>query len=103
MADQLYERFRKYLHHDEKLGVSVDPSRVKFDDAFVASMKPRFAAAFAEMKDLESGAIANPDEKRRVGHYWLRAPELAPDAETRTAIEATLARVLDFADAVHSA
>ena len=27
---------------------------------------------------LEKGAIANADEKRMVGHYWLRAPELAP-------------------------
>ena len=28
--------------------------------------------------DLEKGAIANPDENRMVGHYWLRAPERAP-------------------------
>ena len=44
------------------------------------------------MKALEAGAIANPDEQRMVGHYWLRAPALAPDADRRAAIEATLAR-----------
>lgn len=35
--------------------------------------------ALVAMRALEAGAIANPDEGRRVGHYWLRAPELAPD------------------------
>ena len=35
------------------------------------------------MDALEKGAIANPDEKRMVGHYWLRAPELAPTPELR--------------------
>ena len=37
------------------------------------------ASALAAMESLEGGAIANPDEGRMVGHYWLRAPELAPD------------------------
>ncbi len=30
------------------------------------------------MLEIEAGAIANPDEGRQVGHYWLRAPDLAP-------------------------
>jgi glucose-6-phosphate isomerase len=36
------------------------------------------------MAALEAGAIANPDpeEMRRVGHYWLRTPSLAPRTET---------------------
>jgi glucose-6-phosphate isomerase len=102
MADSdLFARFRKYLHHDAELGLSVDVSRIKFDDAFVESMRPRLAAALVAMKDLEAGSIANPDEKRRVGHYWLRAPELAPDGDTRAEIETTLARILSFAKAVH--
>ena len=37
--------------------------------------------AFAAMDALEAGAIANPDEKRMVGHYWLRDPTLAPTPE----------------------
>jgi glucose-6-phosphate isomerase len=53
------------------------------------------------MEALEAGALANPDEKRRVGHYWLRAPERAPDADTRSAIETTLARLQAFAKDVH--
>ena len=62
-----------------------------------------FPAAFAAMAALESGAVANPDEGRRVGHYWLRAPELAPDAATRQAIEETVARIKAFAAEVHAA
>ncbi|HGG57858.1 MAG TPA: glucose-6-phosphate isomerase, partial [Nannocystis exedens] len=37
--------------------------------------------ALEAMAKLEGGAIANPDENRRVGHYWLRNPDLAPDPE----------------------
>ncbi len=36
--------------------------------------------ALSELAALEGGAIANADEGRMVGHYWLRAPELAPRA-----------------------
>lgn len=58
------------------------------------------AAALRDMQALEAGAIANPDEERMVGHYWLRAPELAPDAAITAEIRRTAADVLDFAAAV---
>ena len=50
-------------------------------------MQPRVEKAFTAMRKLEAGAIANPDEKRMVGHYWLRNPRLAPNDELRSAIE----------------
>ena len=53
------------------------------------------------MAALERGGLANPDEKRMVGHYWLRAPERAPTPEIAAAIRETQARVLDFAARVH--
>ena len=34
----------------------------------------------------KAGAIANPDEGRMVGHYWLRNADLAPTPELRQAI-----------------
>jgi len=43
-------------------------------------------AALDAMTELEAGAIANPDEGRMVGHYWLRAPELAPKPEFQAEI-----------------
>ena len=54
------------------------------------------------MKELEAGVIANADEQRQVGHYWLRTPELAPTPELRQAIEQTLQQVQDIATQVMS-
>ena len=99
----LYTRFQSYFHEDPSLGLAVDISRIRFADGFFAEMEPRIQKAYAAMAELEAGAVANPDEKRKVGHYWLRAPELAPDAATREAIETTLARIHAFASSVHAA
>jgi glucose-6-phosphate isomerase len=48
------------------------------------------------MQALEGGAIANPDEGRQVGHYWLRAPALAPDPAVASAIAAEVDRLEAF-------
>ncbi|WP_437964722.1 glucose-6-phosphate isomerase [Sorangium sp. So ce260] len=98
-----FDRFRDHLFHDPSLGLWLDVSRIRFEKDFFATMDPRIQAALAEMAALEGGSIANPDEDRRVGHYWLRAPELAPEAALRAAIEATNARILSFAADVHAA
>ena len=58
--------------------------------------------AFADMTALEGGAIANPDENRMVGHYWLRNPSLAPTPEIRREIEETTAQIKDFAAKIHA-
>src|SRR5262249_19298961 len=57
--------------------------------------------AFEAMDALERGAIANPDEKRMVGHYWLRARDLAPSPAIAAEIGGTLAEIKKFAAAVH--
>lgn len=59
------------------------------------------AAAFTAMQRLEAGAVANPDEGRRVGHYWLRAPELAPEPALSQAIVAARDEAVAFASDVH--
>jgi glucose-6-phosphate isomerase len=64
-------------------------------------MEPRLQAAFAAMAELEKGSIANPDEQRMVGHYWLRAAQLAPSPAIAEAITTTLAAIKDFAAKVH--
>ncbi|HSY54314.1 MAG TPA: glucose-6-phosphate isomerase, partial [Opitutaceae bacterium] len=51
---------------------------------------------------LEQGVIANPDEKRMVGHYWLRAPQLAPTKEISSEISSTLVAIKDFAAKIHT-
>jgi glucose-6-phosphate isomerase len=65
-------------------------------------MGPRIEKAFATMRELEGGAIANPTEKRMVGHYWLRNPALAPNAELRAEIEGTIEHIKRFAADVHT-
>ena len=96
-----WERFKSHHYHHPKLGFSLDLSRLPFPADFNARMAPALQQAFADMAALEKGAIANPDEKRMVGHYWLRAPELAPTPELTSAISSTLAAIKDFAAKVH--
>jgi glucose-6-phosphate isomerase len=97
-----WNRFKSRHLPLPKLGFALDLSRLPYPDDFPASMEPRLQQAFAAMKALEAGAIANPDENRMVGHYWLRAPELAPHKEISSAITGTLTRIRDFASQVHS-
>jgi glucose-6-phosphate isomerase len=58
--------------------------------------------AHVAMTALEAGAIANPDEGRMVGHYWLRDPKRAPSRELTDAIVACQQQVHDFSRAVHA-
>ncbi|HZF51073.1 MAG TPA: glucose-6-phosphate isomerase [Polyangiaceae bacterium] len=103
MSSDRFERFRSFHFHDARLRLSLDVSRIEFEEGFFERMEPRMAEALAAMAELEAGAVANPDEKRRVGHYWLRAPELAPEPDLRAAIEGAVARALAFAADVHAA
>lgn len=97
-----FDAFRALFFHDEPLSFSLDVSRIAFDDAFFSSAEARWKAALADMEALEKGALANPDENRQVGHYWLRAPRLAPDQATCSAIESLLVQVSQFAVRVHA-
>src|SRR5438128_4913471 len=98
---QLWERFKQHYTEYPKLSLSLDVSRMNFPDDYLTTMEPAIQNAFAEMAALEKGAIANPDENRMVGHYWLRNPGLAPSAEIRKEIEDTTAAIKAFALAVH--
>jgi len=86
---------------DRGQGFRLDVRRMGIPESFTTSMDPPLRRALQEMGELERGAIANPDEGRMVGHYWLRAPELAPSKEIAEEIRGTLARVLSFADDLH--
>ncbi len=102
MSLELWNRYRQYLCVVESVGLSLDISRMKFAPDFFARMQDPMARAFADMDALEQGAIANPDERRMVGHYWLRAPDLAPNPELRKAIESTVGAIRAFAQRVHA-
>ncbi len=92
-----WQRFCALLWHDAALGIWVDVSRMALDSGQLKRLEPAFARGFAAMAALEAGAIANPNEQRQVGHYWLRAPELAPDPEVGAHIRSEIAQIDQFA------
>lgn len=97
-----WPRFREARSEIRSLGLTLDWSRMSMDAGFLDRMAPAMERAFVAMEELEKGAIANPDEQRQVGHYWLRAPARAPEPGLRRAIEETLDAILRFAAGVHS-
>ncbi len=101
-ARLLWQRFKERLFFDSSSGFSLDTSRLNYDESYIAKMEPKMQAAFEAMARLEAGEIANPDEGRMVGHYWLRAPQHAPSPEISSAITTTLTRIKSFAAHVHS-
>jgi glucose-6-phosphate isomerase len=98
---ELWQRYEDWLYYHEGLDLYLDVSRMPIDAALIETLKPKFEQAFKDMEALEGGAIANPDENRMVGHYWLRDPDRAPAAlrqeigDTLTAIEAFVQKVHD--------
>jgi glucose-6-phosphate isomerase len=101
-ASSLWQRFQQYFVRYDDIGFSIDISRMNFAEDLFTKLRPSVEKAFRAMRELESGAIANPDEKRMVGHYWLRNPSLAPTADLRRDIEETNQRIKSFAADVHS-
>jgi len=97
-----WQRFQACLCACPELEFALDYSRMYFAEDFFARMQPAAEKAFDSMAALEAGALANPDEKRRAGHYWLRNPALAPQPEIRGEIVQTVAAVKKFARAVHA-
>ncbi len=98
----LWRRYKDMLCDCPNLGIRIDLSRMDVPDDFFARMEAPMQQAFSAMQQLEAGAVANPDENRQVGHYWLRDPLLAPDDATRAAIESARQLVVRFALDVHS-
>jgi glucose-6-phosphate isomerase len=97
-----WSQYQQRLFHDPGTGFSLDTSRLSYTSEFLNKFEPRIQAALLAMQQLEAGTIANPDENRMVGHYWLRAPELAPNREITQAIKSTLESIKGFAARVHS-
>lgn len=100
---ELWKRYEQSLCRVDSLELELDVSRMHFDDAYLASMEPPIQKAYSAMQALEKGAIANPDEQRMVGHYWLRAPELAPTRAIAQEISESIATIKKFAADVHAA
>ena len=88
----------KELYFDfPEIPLALDLSRMGMTRQSIRSMQAPMNRVFDAMNALEAGAMANPDETREVGHYWLRNSSLAPREEYRLLIEGTLLDLKNFA------
>jgi glucose-6-phosphate isomerase len=97
-----WKEYNESLVRYEDLRFSLDLSLMDVKQDERDALKDKIAKAFDDMAALESGAIANPDEGRMVGHYWLRKPEIAPSAEIKAQITEPLKALKKFAEQVHT-
>lgn len=97
-----WENFTQKYLTISSLDFALDYSRIHFNESFFKTMEPKIQSAFHAMEALESGAIANPDEDRQVGHYWLRNPNLAPSESIRADIIEAINTIKTIAQDVHT-
>ena len=97
----MWQRFQERYWSFPSLGLAVDLSHLNFQDDYFNRLESAMTKAFAAMKKLEGGEIANPDENRMVGHYWLRNSDLAPLSSIKEAIDHSIQSVKEFSCKVH--
>ncbi|RMG41413.1 MAG: glucose-6-phosphate isomerase [Candidatus Dadabacteria bacterium] len=97
-----WQKYKSYLYYNRSLGLALDISKVSFDDDAPVKLEPALQSAYDEMEKLENGALANIDENRMVGHYWLRDSSRAPDTQIKAEIEANIHAIKSFAESILS-
>lgn len=95
-----WSKFKKNFHWFKSVGFGIDVSNIH--DFDIAQNALPLKNILLEMLELEKGAIANADENRQVGHYWLRNPDLAPTEEIKSDILETLEKLKLFVAHVHA-
>lgn len=95
-----FDDFLKDIIVNPSTGVLIDFSKTLRKGCSLS--KQALEGALSSMISLEKGEIANPTEKRMVGHYWLRTPELSPSKEIASSITACVSDIKSFASKVHS-
>lgn len=94
------EQWKNSVFYSPETRFMLDWSGMGLDEEYLNSMKGKIQDAIIGMEKVDAGEIINVDEQRMVGHYWLRAPELAPANEKAEIIEC-LNKVKAFAEDVH--
>jgi glucose-6-phosphate isomerase len=103
MSDAIsWEGFKERFLYDAESGFALDTSRLKYTREYVDSMEPRVTEALDAMDALEQGGIANADENRMVGHYWLRDSSRAPSQSITEEIDSAVKKIKEFAAGVHA-
>ena len=91
-----WNRYCDLLYSDDSLGFWLDISRMDVDKNDFENFKDKYSEAFDSIDSLENGSIANLDEGRQVGHYWLRNPKIAPTNEISQSITREINEISKF-------
>ncbi len=94
--DSSWNRFCDLLWHSDELGIWLDISKMKISNTDIKELEPNFKLAFKAIENLESGSIANIDESRQVGHYWLRNEKLAPSELIKNNLKKEKEKISEF-------
>ncbi len=97
-----FDQYSQSLFRSTQLGFTLDLSRMDIPNEWVTSMQPKIEKAYTDLASLEAGEVANPDENRMVGHYWLRNPSLAPNEQIHAQITQPIEAIKQFASMIHS-
>ncbi len=93
----IFNSYSEKLYSNKTLDIYLDFKDTELSESAIKNLQPALIQAINEMQELENGAIANPDENRQVGHYWLRNPKLSPSAEAMAQIENARNQIKSFA------
>ena len=96
-----WEKYQDSVIRYPDLDFAIDFSRTSAPAEFADGLREEIDRAFVDLDRIESGEVANPDENRMVGHYWLRNPNLAPQSEGNW-IRDLQNQVVEFAQKFHS-
>lgn len=97
-----WSHFQSRYFDFPEAGLALDLSRMVYREDYFELMHAPMRRVFTAMKKLEQGAIANPDEGRQVGHYWLRNSALAPSESFRMKIDEALISIKKFTSRIHT-
>lgn len=102
MVESSWQKFKNNFYVDSQLELMLDMSKMCIPEDFFSQMTPQMEKIYDQIDLLEKGAIANPDENRMVGHYWLRNPELAPNLEIANEILENIKNIKGFAEQIYN-
>ena len=95
-----WEKFCDLLWFSNELEIWLDISKVNFNKGNLFELSNKFNNVFKSIHELEKGAISNIDEKRQVGHYWLRNSSIAPSNEIKDSIDKEISKIKCFGDKI---
>ena len=95
-----WKKFSNYLWFNDELNIWIDISKIDFNEEEFESINNKFVNVFKALDELENGSIANIDEKRQVGHYWLRNSSIAPNHILRNKIDSEILNIKEFGNQI---